>query len=412
MAQSRKDNKGRVLRKGEHQREKDGKYVYQYFDALGRRKSIYSNDLAKLREREEKLIRDQMDGLDIYVAGHADINFLFDRYLSTKTELRSSTRSGYIYCYDHFVRDTFGKKIIGEVKYSDVLSYYTHLLTKDELTISTVESIHNLLHPSFQLAVRDEIIRFNPSEGALAEIKKKSGKNKGIRHALTLEQQRAFLGYVAESPVFVTWLPFFVFLFGTGCRIGEAVGIRWDDISLDERVIDINHTVTYYARYDKDNKCDFEVSDPKTAAGNRRIPMVDEVFEVLSEEFEEQRENGFSDLVVDGMKGFIFTNCRGGLHKGATVNKAIERIRTHYNAEEEVKAKREHREPVIIPHFSCHHIRHTFCTRFCENETNLKVIQTIMGHADIQTTMDIYAEATELSKRDAVARLSENVKFF
>ena len=113
MAQSRKDNKGRVLRKGEYQRKKDGKYVYQYTDVLGRKQNIYSDDLGKLREREEKLVRDQLDGLDVYVAGKADVNFLFDRYMSTKQQLRQSTRSNYLYTYDHFVRDSFGKKIIG-----------------------------------------------------------------------------------------------------------------------------------------------------------------------------------------------------------------------------------------------------------------------------------------------------------
>ena len=61
-------------------------------------------------------------------------------------------------------------------------------------------------------------------------------------------------------------------------------------------------------------------------------------------------------------------------------------------------AKEENREPVLLPHFTAHHLRHTFCTRFCENETNLKVIQEIMGHSDISTTMDIYAEATDEKK--------------
>ena len=61
MAQ-RKDNKGRVLRKGEYQRSMDNKYVYGYTDALGKRKYIYSKDLAELREREEKLLKNQLDG--------------------------------------------------------------------------------------------------------------------------------------------------------------------------------------------------------------------------------------------------------------------------------------------------------------------------------------------------------------
>ena len=57
---------------------------------------------------------------------------------------------------------------------------------------------------------------------------------------------------------------------------------------------------------------------------------------------------------------------------------------------EKEAAEKEDREPVLLPHFSAHNLRHTFCTRLCENESNLKVIQSVMGHSDIQTTMDIY----------------------
>ena len=83
-----------------------------------------------------------------------------------------------------------------------------------------------------------------------------------------------------------------------------------------------------------------------------------------------------------------------------------------YNAEEVVKAAKEKREPILIPHFSCHHLRHTFCSRFCENETNLKVIQSIMGHADIETTMDIYAEVTETKKYESIQELARKLDVF
>ena len=93
MAQSRKDFRGRALRKGESQRASDGRYVYSYTDPLGRRKYIYANDLASLREKEKKLMKDQLDGLDIYASGHATINDTFDRYMAVKYELRESTSS-------------------------------------------------------------------------------------------------------------------------------------------------------------------------------------------------------------------------------------------------------------------------------------------------------------------------------
>lgn len=65
MAKARKDDRGRALRKGEVQRASDKRYMYTYTDPLGRRKFIYAQDLATLREKEEQLVKDQLDGLDI-----------------------------------------------------------------------------------------------------------------------------------------------------------------------------------------------------------------------------------------------------------------------------------------------------------------------------------------------------------
>ena len=88
----------------------------------------------------------------------------------------------------------------------------------------------------------------------------------------------------------------------------------------------------------------------------------------------------------------------------------LERVDNFSFTKEEIeKAEKEDREPLIIPHFSAHHLRHTFCTRLCENESNLKVIQSIMGHSDITTTMDIYAEATQEKKQEIVANLQGKI---
>lgn len=382
MAQSRKDNKGRVLRKGETQRSSDGKYVYAYTDPEGKRRSIYSKNIMELRAREEQLIKDQLDGLDIYVAGSATVNFVFDRYISTKSELRGTTMRNYKYMYDRFIRNGFGKKKITTVKYSDVLQFYQHLLKDKEMQINTLDTIHTVLHPTFQLAVRDNIIRNNPSDGVVAQVKKQPGRNHGVRHALTLEQQRAFMNYLESNLTFHRWTPLFKFLLGTGCRIGEAIGIRWEDIDFENRIININHSLVYYSReYKEHPMCTFSISLPKTEAGIRNIPMMDTVYYTLQAELEEQQENGFNETEIDGTKGFIFKNRFGNVHNPQAVNRAIKRIYESYNAEEVVKATKEKREPLLIPHFSCHHLRHTFCSWFCENETNLKVIQSVMGHA-------------------------------
>ena len=409
---ARKDPKGRALRKGEIYRESDGRYAYSYVDPYGKRKFIYSKDLKKLREREEKLFKDQLDGLNVYVMGKASLNFVFDRYISTKSELRETTYTNYTYMYDRFVREGFGKRKIGEIKYSDVLYFYYDLLNDRGLQVNTLETIHTVLHPTFQLAVRDDIIRNNPSDGVMAEIKKKNTKKKNMRHALNIEQQRAFMNYIASSPIFVHWNSIFTVLLGTGCRIGEVVGLRWSDIDMEKRTIDINHSMTYYPRRTDTYKCEFKVSLPKTEAGTRILPMMQPVYEALQSEYERQKEDGFCTAVVDGMSGFIFSNRFGMIHNPAAINRAIRRIIEAHNAEEIIKAKKEKREPVIIPHFSCHHLRHTFCSRFCENETNIKIIQEIMGHASIETTMDIYAEVNSDKKKESIEKLTKNLDVF
>lgn len=72
-------------------------------------------------------------------------------------------------------------------------------------------------------------------------------------------------------------------------------------------------------------------------------------------------------------------------------------------------AKKESGEPTIIPHFSAHVLRHTFCTRLCENETNVKVIIEIMGYSEIQTTMNIYAKATGQKLQESMSKISDKI---
>ena len=411
MAKVRKDLRGRSLRKGEVQRSSDKRYMYTYTDPMGRRKFIYANDLAELREKEAKLMKDQLDGLDLYVAGKASVNDTFDRYMSTKYNLRESTKSSYLYTYDHYVRDTFGKKRIADIKYSDVLQFYYYLLNEVKIALGTLDTVHCLLHPTFQLAVRDEIIRNNPTDGVMKEISRESGKNRGIRHALTVEQQRAFMEYIANHPIYYHWWPMFTVLLGTGCRIGEALGLRWQDLDYDKRTININHSLSYYQKPES-NKSVLRISKPKTEAGIRTIPMLDIVKDAFEMLYEEQLENGFNETEIDGMSGFIFCNRFGTVPNPQTVNHTIKRIANSYNADEVVRAKKERRDPIILPNFSCHHLRHTFCTRLCENETNLKVIQSIMGHRNIETTMDIYAEATEEKKQESFENLATKLDIF
>ena len=92
------------------------------------------------------------------------------------------------------------------------------------------------------------------------------------------------------------------------------------------------------------------------------------------------------------------------------MNRAIHSAVDWYNEHEVAAAADEGREPFLLPEeITCHILRHTFCTRLCENESNIKVIQSLMGHRDITTTMNIYADATKEKKQEIMAHLEGKI---
>ena len=419
MSEKRRDSKNRILQNGESQR-KDGKYEFKYVDVNGTRRSAYSWKLVatdkvpegkrcelSLREMEKQIRRDLEDGISTHTANSITLNELFDTYMSTK-ELKQSTRTNYMYMYKNYVSNVIGKRRIGSIKYSDIKKFYNSLILEKKFKPNSMEIINTILHPVFTMAVRDGYIRTNPSDGVMAEIKKSHNWEKPKRHALTEEQQALFIDFLAESKTYNHWLPLMTVFLGTGCRVGELIGLTWDDCDFTEGIITINHNLVY--RQQDSGKCEMHITTPKTESGKRVVPMFQAVRKALLQEKKEQMRNGFNSTIIDGYSGFVFTNRCGYVHNPQTINRAIKRIYTACNEQEIERAKKEHRQPVLIPHFSVHNLRHTFCTRFCENETDLKIIQEIMGHSDITTTMNIYNEATKERKQESFARLEGKIK--
>ena len=405
MAEKRKDSKGRILRTGEYQRA-NGLYQYRYKDVNGKMKAVCSIDLTELREKEKQIQKDIADG--IISDNNLTLNDMFEKHMSGKRELKASTRENYLYMYNKYVFDTLGKRKIADIKYSDVRAFFNNLIDEKGFKPNSVEILYTIIHPVFTLAVRDDLIRKNPSDNLMREIKQSHDWSKPKRKALTTEQQRAFIDYTKNSPIYSHWLPLFTTFLGTGCRVGEVIGLTWNDVDFDNNTISINHNLVY--RKNSKGICEFHVTTPKTESGKRIIPMLPEVRRAIMQERKKQMQNGFSDTEIDGYTGFVFVNRENYIHNPQTINRAIQRIYKAYNEEEIALAKEENREPVIIPHFSCHHLRHTFCTRYCEIETNLKVIQTVMGHADISTTMDVYAECTNEKKQESFDNLVGKMK--
>ena len=401
--QKRKDKDRIVLKEGESQRA-NGTYDYRWTGKDGKRHAVYAKTLEELREKEAQVENDKFEGIKAE-ARYVTINEMFTLWCQVKRGLKNNTFQNYQYMYKLFVWPNFGKSRISTLKKSDVKRFYNGLVDDRGLQASTIDGIHTVLHQVLQMAVDDNYIRSNPSDDVLRELKKSHIFKTEKRRGLTKPEQGLLLRYLQNHPIYNHWYPIFAVMIGTGLRVGEVSGLRWCDIDLEEGVIDVNHTLVYYDHRDRENKrgCYFNVHTPKTEKSNRQVPMLEFVREAFLMEKEYQQEAGLKcEVIIDGYTDFIFLNRDGGTFNQGSLNKTIRRIIRDCN--DEVLQKGED-DPVLLPHFSCHSLRHTFTTRMCEAGVNIKVIQDALGHADISTTLNIYADVTKELKKAEFAGL-------
>ena len=401
--QKRKDKDRIVLKAGESQRP-NGTYDYRWTGRDGKRHAVYAKTLEELREKEAQIENDRFDGIKAE-ARYVTINEMFTLWCQVKRGLKNNTFENYKYMYNIFVWPTLGKSRISTLKKSDVKRFYNQLVDDRQIKASTMENIHTVLHQVLQMAVDDNYIRSNPSDGVLKELKQSHVFKTEKRRGLTKPEQELLLDYLKNHQLYNHWYPIFAVMVGTGLRVGEVAGLRWCDIDLEEEIIDINHTLVYYDHRDPSSKqgCYFNVHTPKTENSKRQVPMLGFVKEAFLMEREHQKSMGIECRVtIDGYTDFIFLNRDGGTFYQGTLNKTIRRIIRDCN--DEVLQKGEE-DPVLLPHFSCHSLRHTFTTRMCEAGVNIKVIQDALGHADISTTLNIYADVTKDLKKKEFAGL-------
>lgn len=428
MAKSRKDSKGRVLRPGESETIKNGKsyYTYRYKDTAGERASVSAPTLPDLRKKEEALKADFFNGLSTGRDREKTVAEMCDIYLDTKFNLKSTTLNNYRYMVDHFIRDQkIGKMKITEVKKSDIQKYYGDLLKnglptdkeskhgrkRDQIKPATIENIQTILHPVFQRAIDDGYIFRNPTQNIIPELKNSDLWDKMKREALTPQQQAAFFDYIRDNPIYSHWTPLFTFMFGTGCRVGEIIGATWDDVSLKEGVFTISHNLVYHRVYDEDYKMKWTMNTPKTKGSQREIPLMSDVKSTLVMLKKELWTNPMPPIEIDGKSyNIIFRNRFGSNYIPSEINRAIKRIVRDYNKQEEVKAAQEDREPLLLPDFSCHVIRHTTGTRIWENTGDLNLTKDFLGHSDISTTANIYVDVQREKRKEAIKEIEKKIK--
>ena len=385
------------LRKGESEH-RNGAFQFRWTDDSGKRHSIYAPTLEELREKEKEIMKDECDKIKTE-ARFVTINEMFEQWKQIKRGLKDNTFQNYQYMYNQFVAPNFGKQRISTLVKSDVKRFYNSLVDEKGLSISTVDNIHTVLHQVLEMAADDSYIRRNPADNVLKELKQTLALKTEKRRALTKAEQELFLTFLKKSEQYRHWYPVFAVMLGSGMRVGEVAGLRWCDIDLDEGIIDVNHTLVYYNH--QTNGCYCNIHSPKTQNSNRRIPMLSFVKDAFLEEHQAQQEKGIHcQATIDGYTDFVFINRFGQPQHQGTLNKALRRIIRDCNDEVLLKGKKN---PVLLPYFSCHILRHTFTTRMCEAGVNVKVIQDALGHSDVSTTLNIYADVTKDLKQSEFA---------
>ena len=277
------------------------------------------------------------------------------------------------------------------------------MVSESGVNPTTAQKAHSIIYQLFENAVMDNIIRVNPASNAFRNFRKTAELNPACREPLTVEQQELFIDYIYASEKYNRMANLFTVLLGTGMRIGEALGLRWCDCDFEEGIIHVTHALLY--KQGEDGNYRYRISAPKTEAGFREIPMFDEVKAALQRE-RGKRKSKKKKFVVDRYSDFVFLNNNGQVYTQSFVYDTIQGITTSYNKEEYAKALEEKREPCYLPKISAHILRHTFCTRMCEQNINIKVLQDVMGHRNIRTTMETYAKAFRDKKVEAVMALN------
>lgn len=112
-------------------------------------------------------------------------------------------------------------------------------------------------------------------------------------------------------------------------RIGECLGLRWEGLDFENRIIAINHSLVH--RKVDDSGTNFHINTPKTEAGCRRIPMIGEVYDTFLEEYQIQQITGFCTQEIDSYSGFVFASSGGTITIPSEVNHAIHNITADYN---------------------------------------------------------------------------------
>ena len=388
----RKDNKKRVLRKGEGQRP-DGRYYFKYKDANGETHYIYSWKLEphdvppadkkneeSLREMEKKIIRNVEDGILGYDSKLTVLE-LVELYLQQKVGVRHNTLAGYNFVTNILKKEAFGNMPIGHVKLSDARRWLIKLQKKDGRGYSSIHTIRGVVRPAFQMAVEDDMLNKNPFQFELASV---VVNDSVTRKAISRADQRKFLDFVANDRHFSKYYDGIYILFNTGLRISEFVGLTINDVDLTGKKLTVDHQLQ------RKRNMEYIIEEPKTEAGKRTIPITDDVCAAFKRIIMNRKKPKVEPM-IGGKIGFLFLDKNGMPMVALHWEKYFQHICQKYNSIYKVQM------PKVTPHVC----RHTYCSNMAHAGMNPKTLQFLMGHSDISVTLNTYTHTSfELAEQE------------
>lgn len=360
-----KDLKGKELGVGISQR-KDGLYTGRVTDRQGKRHQKYFKKLQDCRkwiaEAQFEIEHDSFDRMS-----EATVDYWFQYWITEikGNNVRPNTIRNYKERYEKNIEENIGNMLLKDVKPIHCQMILNKMAEK--YRNSTIKQARITLYNMFQNAVDNDIIVKNP---VTKNVECNSGKESKEKRVLTKEEQKLFLESVKTSSNYNQY----AFILQTGLRTGEMIGLRWEDVDFEKKVVHIRRTMEY-----RHSVGEWRVGEPKSKSGIRDVPLTEEAIRILKSQRE---KNCQLKIVPIEFNEYVFLSRKGEPTKNSSYDTRI----FHYC------------DKIGIKRFSMHTLRHTFATRCIEAGIKPKTLQMILGHSNIGITMNLYVHVTEEEK--------------